>query len=61
MRDALLLLEHRDEVFRARQPEIHGQIEEGWRSAQLGELVDGDEVFERMDAELEVMERSGKG
>ena len=58
VRDALRLLEQRDEVFTLRRDEIRLQIEEGWQSAQRGELVDGDEVFDRMDAELEAIERS---
>ena len=58
MRDALRLLEHRDEVFTLRKDEMRKQIDEGWRSAKRGEFVDGDEVFDRIDAELEVMERS---
>jgi hypothetical protein len=36
--------------------EIRRQIEEGWQSARRGELVDG-EVFDRVDAELEALER----
>jgi hypothetical protein len=31
---------------------VRDLIEEGWRSAKLGELVDGNEVFDRIDAEL---------
>jgi predicted transcriptional regulator len=38
--------------------EIRRQIEEGWQSARRGEFVDGDEVFDRVDAELEALERS---
>jgi antitoxin ParD1/3/4 len=56
--EALRLLEHRDEVFTRRKEEIREQIEEGWQSAERGELVDGDEVFHRIDVELEAMERS---
>jgi antitoxin ParD1/3/4 len=58
VREALRLLEQRDEVFTVRKNEIRKQIEEGWQSAQRGEFVDGDEVFDRIDAELEAMERS---
>ena len=32
------------------------QIEEGWLAAQRGELIDGEEVFARIDSELEVLE-----
>ena len=53
VREALRLLEHRDEVFTLRKEQIRKQIEEGWQSAKRGEFVDGDEVFYRVDAELE--------
>ncbi len=56
--EALRLLEHRDEVFALRRDEIRTQIEEGWLSAKSGDLADGEDVFDRIDAELEVMERS---
>ena len=58
VRDALHLLEHWDEVFTGREDEIGTQIEEGWQSARGGEMADGGGVFDRMDAELEAMERS---
>jgi len=58
VREALRLLEQRDEVFTLRKAEIRKQLEEGWQSAKSGDLVDGDEVFNRIDAELEVMKRA---
>jgi antitoxin ParD1/3/4 len=58
VREAIRLLEQRDEVFAIREEEIRTQIEEGWHSAKRGEFLDEDEVFDRIDAELEVMERS---
>ena len=58
IREALRLLEHRDEVFALRRDEIRTQIDEGWLSAKSGDLADGEDVFDRVDAELEVMERS---
>jgi antitoxin ParD1/3/4 len=51
VREALQLFEQRDE--------IGNQIEEGWQSAKRREFVDGDEVFDRIDAELEAVERHG--
>jgi antitoxin ParD1/3/4 len=57
VREALRLLEQRDEVFTRRKEEIGEQIEEGWQSAERGELVDSEEVFERMDRELEAIAR----
>ena len=58
VREALRLLEHLDEVFTLRKEEIRKQIDEGWQSAKDGEFLNGDEVFDRIDAELEAMERS---
>jgi antitoxin ParD1/3/4 len=58
VREALRLLEQRDEVFTLRKDEIRKQIEDGWQSAKRAELVDGDEVFDRIDAEVEALERS---
>jgi hypothetical protein len=34
------------------------RLRKGWQAAQLGEIVDGDAVFDRIDAEMEVIERS---
>ena len=65
VREALQLLLQRDELLTLRKSEIRAQIEEGWQSAKRGEVIDGDEVFDRIDAELEVaeleaMERAGR-
>jgi antitoxin ParD1/3/4 len=56
--EALRLLEQRDRVFAVNKDELRAQIEEGWQSARRGELVDGGEVFDRIDAELEGRERA---
>jgi antitoxin ParD1/3/4 len=56
--EALRLFEERDEVFRLRRHEIRKQIEEGCLSAENSELVDEEGVFNRLDSELELMERS---
>ena len=58
--EALRLLEQRDEVFALRKDEIRNQIEEGWHAARRGEFVDGEEVIDRIDKELELRERSGR-
>jgi antitoxin ParD1/3/4 len=55
--EALRLLEQRDEIFTRGRDEIGKQIEDGWQSAKRREFVDGDEVFDRIDAELEAAER----
>ena len=34
------------------------EVEEGWQSAKRGEFVDGEEVFDRIDAEIEALELS---
>lgn len=47
------LLEYRDEVFAHWKKEFGKRIDQGWRAAEHGELVDGDEVFDRIDKELE--------
>ena len=54
VREALLLLEQRDDAFTIRQEEMRREIEEGLFSAKRGELVDGDEVFDRICAELKL-------
>jgi antitoxin ParD1/3/4 len=61
LRDALRLLEQRDEVIALRKEEMRGQIEEGWQSARNREFVDGNEFFNRMDAELEALEHAAPG
>ena len=60
VREALRLLEQRDEVFTLHKEEIGKQIEEGWLAAKGGEIVDGGQVFDRIDGELEAMERSAR-
>ena len=57
VREALRLLEQRDEIFTRGRDEIGKQIEDGWQSAKRREFVDGDAVFDRIDAELEAAER----
>lgn len=59
--DALRLLGQREEALTLHRDSIRRQIEEGYRSAQRGDLVDGDEVFDRIDAELAAMEANGRG
>ena len=56
--EALRLLEQRDRIFANGNDGIRAKIEQGWQSAQRGELVDGDEVFDRIDTELEGRERA---
>lgn len=59
IREALQLLEQRDDTLS--KDDIREQIEEGWQSARRGELLDEDEVFDRIEAEIEAIERSIPG
>ncbi len=43
-----------------RNDEMRAQIEDGWLAAKRGELVDGDKVFDRIDAELKALEEAGR-
>jgi hypothetical protein len=48
-------------LLTAHKERIRQQIEEGWASAKRGDVVDGEEYFARVDAELaelEELERS---
>ena len=56
--EALRLLEQRDRIFADNKDAVRAKIEQGWQSAQREELVDGDEVFDRIHAELEGRDRS---
>ncbi len=56
--EALRLLDQRDRIFADNKDAVRAKIEQGWQSAQRGELVDGDEVFDRIDADLESRERA---
>jgi antitoxin ParD1/3/4 len=59
LRDALGLLEERDLLLRDRRAEIRRMIEEGVESARRGELFDGDEVADELEAMLAKRERGG--
>lgn len=49
VREALRLMEERD----LRKEEIRKQIAKGIESQRLGKLVDGEAVFDRLEAELD--------
>lgn len=49
---ALRLLDQMDYSAPLSKDAVRERIEEGWQAAQRGEFVDGDEFFNRMDAEL---------
>lgn len=59
VREALRLMEQRDEVFALRKEEIRNQIGEGLQSLRRGKGRDGEAVFDRIEDELDALERSG--
>jgi antitoxin ParD1/3/4 len=54
IREALRLLEERDQLMELRKEAIRQKIDEGWESLRRGEELDGEEFF----AELERKERA---
>ncbi len=60
VREALRLLEERDELRAIRKDELRKRIAEGLDAVNAGRVQDGEEVFERIDAELDQLERSGR-
>ncbi len=59
VREALRLMEERDQIKAIQKDEIRRKIDEGWASAQAGRLHDGDQVFAELEAQLDEMERNG--
>ena len=57
VREALRLMEQRDEVVELQKDEMRRKIQEGWDALQRGEKLDGEAVFDRIEKELEEMER----
>lgn len=55
VREALRLMEDRD----LRREEIRKKIAQSLDSQRLGKLVDGEAVFDRLEAELDVLEDRG--
>ncbi len=60
VREALRLLEERDELRALRKDELRKKIAEGMDAVKAGRVQDGDAVFDRIDAELDELERSGR-
>jgi antitoxin ParD1/3/4 len=62
VRDALQLVAERNQLLLSRKDEIGQQIAKGLQSLRLGQGVDGEAVFDRIEAELDLVEarRSGK-
>lgn len=56
LRDALQLMEERNQLLLLRRDEIRKQIAEGLHSLRLGRGLDGEAVFDRIEAELDALE-----
>ena len=54
--EPLRLLEEREQFDELRREDIRNKIDEGLGALRRGEAVDGEEVFARLDAELDAME-----
>ena len=59
VREALRLMEERDQFIVPRREEIRKKIAQGLASLQQGKSVDGESVFARIEAELDALERHG--
>lgn len=60
VREGLRLLAQQDALREARLEELRARIRLGVAQANRGELVDGEEVFARLESELDEAERSGQ-
>jgi antitoxin ParD1/3/4 len=58
-REALQLMEERDQMLVLQKHEIRKKIADGLASLRRGEGIDGDAVFDRIEAELDTLERNG--
>ncbi len=52
IREALRLLAEQDEIREMRLEELRKKIDQGWESAQRGELIPGDEVFDQIGSKI---------
>lgn len=59
VREALRLMEERDRLDAWRKDEIRAQIAAGIASLRTGKSVDGETVFDRLEAEIDADERRG--
>ena len=53
VREALRLMEERDQIKAIQKDEIRKKIDEGWADAQAGRLYDGEEFMAQLEKELE--------
>ncbi|WP_166144661.1 type II toxin-antitoxin system ParD family antitoxin [Methylosinus sp. RM1] len=59
VREALRLMEERDRLEAWRKDEIRAQIAAGLESLRAGKGEDGEDVFHRLEAEIDAEERRG--
>ena len=59
MSEALRLMDERDQVSEIYKEGIREKIAAGLKSIDEGRVVDGDQVFARLEAELDELERNG--
>ncbi len=52
-------MEERDQLLAARKDEIRKEIADGLQSLHHGKGVDGEAVFDRIEAEIDTLERNG--
>lgn len=57
IREALRLMDERDQILELRKDEIRRKITAGMNSLRAGEGSDGEAVFARLDAELDATGR----
>lgn len=60
VREALRLLSDRDNLSQVHEEELRRQIAEGLRSAEQSPVVDGEAVFDQLDARLRKLEEDRK-
>ena len=59
--EALRLLEEGEQLLEIRRQGLCGEIVEGLDALRRGEQVDGETVFDRIEAELDAHDRPGPG
>src|SRR5579883_761203 len=60
IREALHLMDERDQVMALRREEIRERIAQGLASLERGKGVEGESVFARIEAELAALERDAR-
>lgn len=60
IREALLLLEEREQVYELRRQALRHKIAEGLAQLDRGEGIPGEQVFAELDAALDALEKTHK-